>query len=167
MKNIFHHSTGKVIQPTASPAIEPSFTTSALSIYGSQGPSASGGGLPEFFRLPRAGSRDPLTGLSRSTLNLLVLPCESNGFRPPIKSISLRRKGALRGARLISTSSALAFLRRLESEQNPTGPETPQGQENHFEACRLDSEQKSPNPSDFIQPTTQASIEGFGGSEKE
>ncbi|MEI6071527.1 MAG: hypothetical protein WCS31_07025 [Verrucomicrobiae bacterium] len=118
MKAQIQSSPKKVIQPTASPTLEQSFTTSAPSCYGAQGASASDSCPREFFRLPRAGCRDPLTGLSRSMLNLLVLPCKENGFRPPIKSISLRRKGTLRGARLVSTSSTLEFLRRLEAEQS-------------------------------------------------
>lgn len=122
----------------------------------------------QYLRLPRSGSRDPIFGLSRSTWNNLILPTSGNRHQPPIKSVSLRKHGAIRGTRLIVVESAQAFFSRLEAEQNlPAGPETPQAQENHFEACRLDSEQKSPNPPDFIQPTTNASIEGCGGSEKE
>jgi hypothetical protein len=126
-----------VMPPTASPNLEPSFTT-ATTYFGAQGESASDSCPREFFRLPRAGSRDPLTGLSRSTLNLYVLPCEANGFRPPIKSISLRRKGTLRGARLISAESALEFLRRLEADQNPpAGPEMYQAQFSNFDTHRI------------------------------
>ncbi len=61
--------------------------------------------IPEFLRLPRAGTRCPLTGLSRATLNALVL-----GDKPQVKSICLRQRGAARGIRLIVTSSLLEFL---------------------------------------------------------
>ncbi len=136
--------------------------------YGQQEASASGSFLPEWFRLPRAGTRDPHYGLSRSMWNQLVLACVSNSYQPPIKSISLRGKNTVKGVRLISAQSASDYFKKLETEQcPPAGPETPQTQETNFEACRLDSEQKSPNPPDFIQPTTHASIEGCGGSEKE
>jgi len=33
-------------------------------------------GRPEFIRLPKPGKSDPWTGLSRSVLNQLVLPCK-------------------------------------------------------------------------------------------
>jgi hypothetical protein len=74
--------------------------------------------LPEFLRLPRTGTRCPITGLSRSHLNSLILPCEQNGHKPPVKSVSLRRRGALRGVRLIATHALLEYLRR---EMNPLG----------------------------------------------
>lgn len=61
--------------------------------------------LPEFLRLPRPGSRCPLTGLSRATLNALVL-----GDKPKVRSVCLRQRGAARGIRLIVTSSLLSFL---------------------------------------------------------
>lgn len=62
---------------------------------------------PEFLRLPRAGTRCPLTGLSRSALNELIL-----GSNPPVASVCLRKKGALRGCRLIVTESLLGYLHR-------------------------------------------------------
>lgn len=95
--------------------------------YGAQEASASGSFLPEFLRLPRAPGRDPHFGLSRSMWNQLILPCEANGYRPPIKSFSLRRKGTLKGVRIISAKSALDYFRKLESEQNPPSPEDAQG----------------------------------------
>jgi hypothetical protein len=61
---------------------------------------------PEFTRLPRTGERCPISGLSRSALNALIL-----GPNPPVKSICLRRRGAARGVRLIVTASLLEYLR--------------------------------------------------------
>lgn len=61
--------------------------------------------LPEFLRLPRAGSRCPVTGLSRATINALIL-----GDNPSVKSICLRRRGSARGIRLVVTISLLEFL---------------------------------------------------------
>jgi hypothetical protein len=73
---------------------------------------------PEFFRLPKSGSRDPIFGLSRSGWNNLILPCEANGFKPPIKSVSLRQRGAIRGVRLILADSAREYFNRLVAESN-------------------------------------------------
>lgn len=70
---------------------------------------------PEFIRLPKPGQRDPYFSLSRSYWNLLVLPCELNGFKPPIKSISLRRPGTKFGVRLISYASAVAYFKIIEA----------------------------------------------------
>ena len=60
---------------------------------------------PGFLRLPRAGRRCPVTGLSRAALNALIL-----GHNLPVKSSCLRQKGSLRGIRLVSTASLLAHL---------------------------------------------------------
>ena len=65
---------------------------------------------PEFLRLPKPGRLCQLTGLSRSYLNALVLPTESNGHRPPVKSVCLRKKGAKTGVRLICVDSLRAYL---------------------------------------------------------
>jgi|SRR5262249_30848655 len=68
--------------------------------------------LPEFIRLPRPGMLCNWTGLSRSKLNELILPCAANDFKPPVRSSCLRRKGAVKGARLINLQSLLEHLRR-------------------------------------------------------
>src|ERR1700758_3546741 len=65
---------------------------------------------PEFIRLPKPGQHDPWTGLSRSTLNLLVLPCRENDYRPPVRSCTLRRKGTTKGVRLIDLQSLLNYV---------------------------------------------------------
>ena len=67
--------------------------------------------VPEFLRLPKPGSRCQVTGLTRSGINELVLPCESNDFRPPVKSVSLRKRGAAKGVRLIVYQSLVDYLR--------------------------------------------------------
>lgn len=56
---------------------------------------------PEFIRLPKAGHKCNITGLSRSTLNAIILPSKTNDYKPKVKSISLRKRGNLRGIRLI------------------------------------------------------------------
>ena len=68
---------------------------------------------PEFIRLPKGGTRCPFTGLSRSKLNQLVLPCKENGFKPPVESKVLRNRGAIRGTRLIVFDSLINYLRSI------------------------------------------------------
>jgi len=65
---------------------------------------------PEFVRLPRCGQRCPITGLSRSTLNSLILPTSENAFRPPVISRVLAKRGRIRGVRLIVYDSLMEFL---------------------------------------------------------
>jgi hypothetical protein len=66
---------------------------------------------PEFIRLPRAGERDPVFGLSRSYLNQLILPCRENEYRSPVKSVVLRRRGARTGVRLIDLDSLKSYIK--------------------------------------------------------
>jgi hypothetical protein len=68
---------------------------------------------PEWLRLPAPGSRCPFTGLSRSTLNELTIAGPANDGSPPVKSVVLRKRGALRGIRLISYDSLMAHLENL------------------------------------------------------
>lgn len=72
---------------------------------------------PDYLRLPRSGSQDPCYGLTRSTWNELILPCAANDYDPPITSIVLKKKGAVRGIRLISHESARDYFKRLGEEQ--------------------------------------------------
>lgn len=65
---------------------------------------------PEFIRLPKSGTRDAVSGLSRSSLNSVILATKENGFKPPVKSVVLRKKGAVRGTRLIVTQSLRDYL---------------------------------------------------------
>ncbi len=67
---------------------------------------------PEFIRLPKPGSQCIHTGLTRSKLNELILPSESNGFAPPVRSVCLRKRGAAKGVRLIAFDSLIAHLHR-------------------------------------------------------
>lgn len=70
---------------------------------------------PEFIRLPATGKRCAYTGLSRSKLNELILPCAANNHRPPVVSKVLRQKGQTKGARLIVFDSLLSYI----NGQNP------------------------------------------------
>lgn len=67
---------------------------------------------PEFVRLPRPGERCPHTGLSRGSLNDLLL-----GPNAPVKSVVLKRDGARRGVRLIHKPSLMNYLHRKMAEQ--------------------------------------------------
>jgi len=82
------------------------YTTNALS-YAEAVPSG-----PEYIRLPRARERDPLFGLSRGYLNFLILPSNANGYKPPVKSCVLRRRGARTGVRLIEVKSLRDYIER-------------------------------------------------------
>lgn len=91
---------------TAAPLVVPEHTTATVE--------------QELLRLPKNGTLDLRYQLSRSSWNLLILPCEANNFKPPIKSISLRKPGTQRGVRLIVASSAKSFFDRLIAEADAT-----------------------------------------------
>lgn len=58
---------------------------------------------PRFIRYPRVGTRDPVCGLSRAQLHLLV----KSGR---VRSFSLKSPGKARGVRLIDTASLIAAI---------------------------------------------------------
>jgi len=68
---------------------------------------------PEFVRLPKAGEFCPHCGLSRSALYRLVRPVPENDYKPPVKSVIVRQRGATRGSVLISYNSLLLYLNSL------------------------------------------------------
>jgi len=68
---------------------------------------------PQFLRLPKPGTQCLHTGLSRSTLNELILPNEANGFKPPVRSVVHKKKYAVRGIRLINFRSLIDYLNSL------------------------------------------------------
>ncbi len=65
---------------------------------------------PEFIRIPKKGSFCPYTGLGCDTIFRLVTPCKRNGFKPPVRSVSLRPRGSARGTRLVNYDSLMAYL---------------------------------------------------------
>ena len=78
---------------------------------------------PEYIRLPKRGPC-PITGLTRSKLYELISPNEDNGFKPPVKSVSLRKPGQTKGTRLIVLQSLLDYLRgEVEAFQQSIGRE--------------------------------------------
>ena len=77
----------------------------------------------EFLRLPKSG-QCPITGLTRTKLYDLISPSEDNGFKPPVKSVSLRKPGQIKGTRLIVLQSLLDYLRgEVEAFQQSIGRE--------------------------------------------
>ena len=64
---------------------------------------------PEFIRLPKAGSRCPITGLSRTSLVELV-------DKGAVKAVKLRKRGSLRGITLLVRESLLGYLYGLVTE---------------------------------------------------
>jgi hypothetical protein len=47
-------------------------------------------------------------------MNELVLPCPQNDHKPPVKSVVLRQKGAIKGVRLIVFKSLMDYLHGQE-----------------------------------------------------
>jgi len=73
------------------------------------------GGRPIFdasawIRLPRPGTRCPVSGLSRSGLAELVRPCPRNSYRAPVEARVLKRRGATRGVLLVNRAALLAYI---------------------------------------------------------
>lgn len=69
---------------------------------------------PEWVRLPAPGARCRHTGLSRTTLNELAIPSAANDWKPPVKSVVVKKRGAMRGIRLLSYDSLMGHLQSLE-----------------------------------------------------
>ncbi len=67
--------------------------------------------LPEWIRIPAPGKAEPLTGLRRNVLYDLV-------NARAVRSVSIKKPGAIRGVRLIETQSLLNYLRTLADQQN-------------------------------------------------
>ena len=78
---------------------------------------------PEFIRIPKAGPC-PHTGLCRSTMYGLLIPTEENEYRPPVKSVSLRKRGQVKGTRLVVYQSLIDYLHaQVEQFQQSIGKE--------------------------------------------
>ncbi len=68
---------------------------------------------PEWIRLPKPGERCIYTGLSRSTLNELTIPSDVNDYLPPVRSAVIKKRGAMRGIRLISYDNLMEHINGL------------------------------------------------------
>lgn len=74
------------------------------------------GNEPIYLRLPGNGRRCAITGLSRTVMHNLTVPCAANNFAPPVKSVVLRKhKYATRGVRLVLRQALLDHLKTLEA----------------------------------------------------
>jgi len=74
---------------------------------------------PQYIRLPKRGTFCPYTGLSRTGLNELILPCQANDHRPPVKSfVHKTNKHNIRGIRLIVFHSLMDHLKTEAAEQS-------------------------------------------------
>jgi hypothetical protein len=71
---------------------------------------------PEFTRLPKAGQQCPYTGLTRSVLNDLILPTRENP-KPAVRSVVMKKRGAIRGIRLIDYDSLLAHINSFDGKE--------------------------------------------------
>jgi hypothetical protein len=77
---------------------------------------------PAYIRLPRFGDRCPHTGLTRSAMDALTRPQESNEFRPPVKSKILKMAGQKSGVKLIDYRSLRAYLDNLPDVRREKEP---------------------------------------------
>jgi hypothetical protein len=68
---------------------------------------------PEFIRLPKPKTRCPYTGMSRSELYALTIPCAANDNRPPVPAKNRRKPGNLRGVWLIPYGALISYLHAL------------------------------------------------------
>lgn len=107
---------GYTVAPVAEPGqasanVRPEILRRAASQHAAQyGTQDTANLRPEFLRLPKTGTLCPVTGLSRSYLNGLILPTEANGHCPPVKSVCLRQRGAKKGVRIIACAALLEYL---------------------------------------------------------
>jgi len=69
--------------------------------------------FPAFIRVPRSGSRCPVTNLTRTAIDKLTRPQPENDFKPPVRSRILKARGATRGVRLVETRSLLDHIASL------------------------------------------------------
>jgi hypothetical protein len=104
--NISNHSFGEDAAGQFNGSLPSPATAAAMAAYV---PTPT---LPETIRLPKPGHLCAWTGMSRSKLNELILPCEANDHRPPVRSVCLRKRGAVKGCRLIYLASLLSYLEK-------------------------------------------------------
>lgn len=77
----------------------------------------------EFIRLPKPKTNCPYTGLSRTGLYNLTVPCAANGNNPKVPAKCLKTAGTLRGVWLIPYAKLLAYLNDLPTPGLKPGQE--------------------------------------------
>lgn len=99
-------------------------STNAISLDGVLRNENTSAFYPPWIRLPKSGEKCRFTGLSRSSLNALVL-----GDDPPVPSVVLTQPGSSRGVRLILLVGLLQFLdgKLAEQQSGKTGEEVNHG----------------------------------------
>jgi hypothetical protein len=65
---------------------------------------------PEFIRLPKPRTNCPHTGLSRTDLYNLTVPCKANNFNPSVPAKNRRKPGNLRGVWVIPYGALIAHI---------------------------------------------------------
>jgi hypothetical protein len=91
-----------------------------LSIMNIEVPKIALDRFPAFIRVPRSGSRCPISNLTRTAIDKLTRAQPDNDFRPPVKSRVLKARGATRGVRLVEVQSLLNYLEdALHDDQLP------------------------------------------------
>jgi hypothetical protein len=83
-------------------------------------PAQADGAYPRYFRLPSPGQTDRFFDANRSFWNERVLPTPRNEFKPPVRSIVSKQKGATRGIRFIVFESAKSYFDALEKGSQVT-----------------------------------------------
>lgn len=66
--------------------------------------------VPPFIRLPKRNKFCPYTGLSRSSITHLVVPCRRNDFKPPVEAVPSKQPNSKRGIWLIPSERLFRFL---------------------------------------------------------
>ena len=77
---------------------------------------------PAYIRLPRWGEREPLTGLTRTALDLLTRAQPGNDFRPPVRSKLFKQTGQKSGIKLIDYRSLRIYLDGLPDGSKVVNP---------------------------------------------
>ena len=117
-RNWVSRQAGPILPQSLPPGRQPGHTTAPVAAPASATSTTS---EREFLRLPKSG-QCPITGLTRTKLYDLISPSEDNGFKPPVKSVSLRKPGQIKGTRLIVLQSLLDYLRgEVEACQQSIG----------------------------------------------
>jgi len=49
-------------------------------------------------------------------MNQIVLPCKENGYKPPIRSVSIRQRGQKLAVRLVFFDSLINYLKSCETD---------------------------------------------------
>jgi len=74
---------------------------------------------PHFIRLPKPKTQCPYTGLSRTGLYNLTVPCAANGNKPAVPAKCLRKIGNLSGVWLIPFDALIEYLNDLPTDSGP------------------------------------------------